>query len=117
MADKTEHKPAPMPQPQVAAIAVAPTGSAATEGAPGARRKRRRRGGRGRSRREGSQASMPIKAEAGAKRSETREPKPVRDRVARSEAAEPSRVGVALEPATRARPGLFQRIARFFSPR
>ena len=62
---------------------------------------------------------MPIKAEAGAKRNDSREPKPVRERVARSEATEPSRVGASLEPAvsTRARPGLFQRIARFFSPR
>jgi ATP-dependent RNA helicase RhlB len=112
-----------------APIAVAPArhAEATSDGAAAidpTRRKRRRRGGRGRTRREGGEGSaqthigadnghVQVKASNDAKR----ERKPVRERSMR-ETAEP-RAPMAAKPvvAERGKPGLFQRIARFFSPR
>jgi ATP-dependent RNA helicase RhlB len=100
----------------------APAGAATAD--PGSR-KRRRRGGRGRGRREGGDAA--VQASIGgegkprnapkAPIESTRERKPPRERPPR-ETVEP-RAGIGPEPvvAAHGKPGLFQRIARFFTPR
>ena len=85
------------------------------------RPKRRRRGGRGRGRRrEGGEAAAPTTTaeSGGASRTEPqRDRKPPRERPPRNESADTPRAsGPAPEPA-RPGPGLFQRIARLFSPR
>jgi ATP-dependent RNA helicase RhlB len=118
-----EKRPAPVaaaviakPEPAAAPAADA----AATPASPA--RKRRRRGGRGRTRREGGEA---MQAASHAERAKpvgepARERKPVRERPPRSETRDaPRPSAAAIEPVLtpHAKPGLFQRIARFFSPR
>jgi ATP-dependent RNA helicase RhlB len=106
-----------------------PGGAAGTDPAP---RKRRRRGGRGRTRREGGEAGAQTAngdnhVQAKAPNDAARERKPPRERPVR-EAAEPRtpiaaksvpRTPIAAKSvaAERGKPGLFQRIARFFNPR
>jgi ATP-dependent RNA helicase RhlB len=123
-------------QAVVAPAVVVPAGIApakpavAASGSPAAtdpeRRKRRRRGGRGRGRREGGEAGTQTQTAIGGenrvqakpKNDASRERKPARERPAR-EGAEP-RAPIATKPpvvADRGKPGLFQRIARFFTPR
>ncbi|HEV7490647.1 MAG TPA: helicase-related protein, partial [Rhodanobacteraceae bacterium] len=102
----------------------APSAEPATADSP---RKRRRRGGRGRSRREGgdvaaSKTNGPTANgnESSKKRAEpAREHKPRRERVVRSEVADPGHKTGSVESTTgpRQKPGLFRRLARFFTPR
>jgi hypothetical protein len=85
-------------------------------------RKRRRRGGRGRSRREGGENTAPVAngTESSNKHAEApRERKPRRERVARSEVADPAHKSGGVEPTAvpHQKPGLFRRIAKFFNPR
>jgi len=115
--------PAPAPAPS------ASTRPADASTAADAPRKRRRRGGRGRTRREGGEVAVQTSAgEANKNRSDKsrsdtpRERKPRHERPARAESSESGHVGhatSAVEPTgkSRQKPGLFQRIARFFSPR
>ncbi len=89
---------------------------------PTAPRKRRRRGGRGRSRREGGDIAAPKANgnEASKKHAEPpRDHKPRRERVAHSEVADPGHKSGSVEPTagSRQKPGLFRRLARFFTPR
>ncbi len=135
-AEKTraEAAPAVVGQAVVAPAVVVPAVVApakpavAASGSPAAtdpeRRKRRRRGGRGRGRREGGEAGTQTaiggenRVQAKPKNDASRERKPARERPAR-EGAEP-RAPIATKPpvvADRGKPGLFQRIARFFTPR
>ena len=100
----------------------APASPASPAGTDPERRKRRRRGGRGRGRREGVEVAQTANGAENRVQAKTpndapRERKPMRERPPR-EAAEP-RVPIAAKPvvAERGKPGLFQRIARFFSPR
>ena len=111
--------PAPKAAPRPADVA---PGSGAPGGADTAPRKRRRRGGRGRTRREGGEGAQTAnggenRVQPKAPNDASRERKPVRERPAR-EAAEP-RTPIAAKPvvAEHGKKGLFQRIARFFSPR
>jgi len=117
------------PAVEAAPVAAAPVPSSRpvdaapeTAGADPARRKRRRRGGRGRTRREGGEGMQATnggesRVQPKAPGDGSRERKPARERPVR-EAAE-SRAPIAAKPvvAERGKPGLFQRIARFFSPR
>ena len=107
--------------PVAAAPAVRPA-EASPGNADPARKKRRRRGGRGRTRREGADLAQTAnggesRVQPKAPNDAARERKPMRERPAR-EAAEP-RAPIAAKPVVgdRGKPGLFQRIARFFSPR
>jgi len=100
-------------------VAASPAQADAETGAP---RKRRRRGGRGRNRREGGEiAAATIKngEKPNAPSEPTRERKPRRERVQRVDSPTPGRGAIADPPpqAHHAKPGLFRRIARFFSPR
>jgi len=125
--ERPRHAKSEKPRAERAPVAaVAPAKPAqATPDAPAASdgpRKRRRRGGRGRSRREGGEGMQPAnggesRVQAKSQNDAPRERKPARERPPR-EAAEP-RAPVAAKPvvADRGKPGLFQRIARFFSPR
>jgi len=125
--ERPRHAKSEKPRAERAPVAaVAPAKPAqATPDAPAASdgpRKRRRRGGRGRSRREGGEGMQPAnggesRVQAKSPNDAPRERKPARERPPR-EAAEP-RAPMAAKPvvADRGKPGLFQRIARFFSPR
>jgi len=125
--ERPRHAKSEKPRAERAPVAaVAPAKPAqATPDAPAASdgpRKRRRRGGRGRSRREGGEGMQPAnggesRVQAKSQNDAPRERKPARERAPR-EAAEP-RAPMAAKPvvADRGKPGLFQRIARFFSPR
>ncbi len=114
---------APAPAPVKPVAEVRPESGDAAAATP-ARRKRRRRGGRGRGRREGGEAVAPMAApgEHARKPIESpRERKP-RERPVRAERTESVADAArarGLEPAMapHRKPGLFQRIARFFSPR
>ena len=109
-----EPKPARPVVAETLASAGTPTG--ATGDGP---RKRRRRGGRGRGRREDAAATAPKTAEQAKTPTETgRDRKPPRERPRPEPAAAPRTVP-SLDPGNspRAKPGLFQRIARFFGPR
>ncbi|HEX5123270.1 MAG TPA: DEAD/DEAH box helicase [Rhodanobacteraceae bacterium] len=116
-------KPAGEPAPAAAAPAPQPRPAEAAPGdADPARRKRRRRGGRGRTRREGGEGMQTpngseSRVQAKAPSDAPRERKPMRERPPR-EAVEP-RAPIAAKPVVgeHGKPGLFQRIARFFSPR
>ena len=112
-----EPKPARSVALEASPVAVAAPNAAAAPGA--GPRKRRRRGGRGRSRREDAAAATPKTAESAKTPADAgRERKPPRERP-RPEAAPTARPVPNHEPAVpaRAKPGLFQRIARFFGPR
>jgi ATP-dependent RNA helicase RhlB len=125
-------RPAPKPraaEPVVAraqapAVAAPPVAAAVagTEADASAPRKRRRRGGRGRTRRESGDIAAPKTAsgEAKPKHAEpARERKPRRERPAYIESSESGRSAGIAEPVAPAhqKPGLFRRIARFFTPR
>ncbi len=125
--ERPRHGKSDKPRVEAAPAAAAP--SKPVEAAPGSpaatdpnRRKRRRRGGRGRSRREGGEGTQTAnggenRIQAKAPNEVSRERKPARERPMR-ETAE-SRAPIAAKPvaAERGKPGLFQRIARFFTPR
>jgi ATP-dependent RNA helicase RhlB len=127
------------PRSEPRPIIATPAASADPATAP---RKRRRRGGRGRSRREGGDIAAPTANgpatngnESSKKRVDPpRERKPRRERVARNELADPGHKssghkspghknpghktgGVETTTGPRQKPGLFRRIARFFTPR
>ncbi|HET7924289.1 MAG TPA: DEAD/DEAH box helicase [Rhodanobacteraceae bacterium] len=124
--ERPRHPQSDKPRAEAAPVAAAPAKPA--DAAPGsaagtdpARRKRRRRGGRGRSRREGGEGMQTANGGESRVQPKTpndasRERKPARERTVRE--AEP-RAPIAAQPvvAERGKPGLFQRIARFFSPR
>jgi len=119
-------KPAATPKPTAAEPtpqrAEARAGAnASTAADPNAPRKRRRRGGRGRSRREGADIAAPKANgnEASKKHAEPpREHKPRRERAAHSEVSDPGHKSGSVEPTgARQKPGLFRRLARFFTPR
>jgi ATP-dependent RNA helicase RhlB len=106
-------QPRPVASPAVSADGATPAASP---------RKRRRRGGRGRSRREGGENTAPVAngTESSNKHAEApRERKPRRERVARSEVADPAHKSGGVEPTAvpHQKPGLFRRIAKFFNPR
>lgn len=118
----TTPKPAaPEPTaPRAEARAAAANTPAASD--PNAPRKRRRRGGRGRSRREGGDIAAPMANgnESSKKHAEPpRDHKPRRERVAHSEVSDPGHKSGSVEPTAgpRQKPGLFRRLARFFTPR
>jgi ATP-dependent RNA helicase RhlB len=109
--------------PVVASAAGSPAAGSSVDAAP---RKRRRRGGRGRARREGGEAiAQPTQ---GGERNKSsgdvaRDRKPPRERLPRERAPRiessdrPRTSGADAAMTPHAKPGLFQRIARFFSPR
>ncbi len=132
-ADRERRRPekveTPRPEAPPVAVIAAVAPAKPVESKPGdpaeadpARRKRRRRGGRGRSRREGGEGTQTAnggetRVQPKAQNDAPRERKPARERPLR-EATEP-RAPIAAKPvvAERGKRGLFQRIARFFSPR
>jgi ATP-dependent RNA helicase RhlB len=120
-------KPAAAPKPAApeptAPRAEARAGANAPAAAdPNAPRKRRRRGGRGRTRREAGDIAAPMANgnESSKKHPEPpREHKPRRERAAHSEVSDPGHKSGSVEPTSgqRQKPGLFRRLARFFTPR
>jgi ATP-dependent RNA helicase RhlB len=113
-------RPKPVQQVQPVAVETAPAREAPTAAADpaAAQRKRRRRGGRGRGRREDAAGTAPKAAESAKASTETLRDRKPRER-SRNEPGASTRPVPALEPAAppHAKPGLFQRIARFFGPR
>ncbi len=123
--DKPAAKAAPAPAAPAVPVATTPArpsgptpgGAASADPA----RKRRRRGGRGRTRREGGEAATQTangsenRVQAKTPSDVARERKPARERPLRD--AEPRAPIAQPVVAERGKPGLFQRIARFFTPR
>ena len=116
-------RPAAEPKPVQPAVAAESAPAAAGSNAAAAPdtgpRKRRRRGGRGRNRREDAATAAQKAPESARNPADAgRERKPPRERP-RPDAAPTVRPVPSHEPAAppRAKPGLFQRIARFFGPR